>query len=222
MAWNSDTCGTWITGWKNGISQNIRKNNFLNFKKGKFFIAKLKIWEKYNREENGDMYYALSLGYDHDHHSMNYRVDEVAYSMNLDGNHNLKRLKMKANRGFRSPNMMDPSKCFVISGYLPPILPAGFAITFYAKLVSTVRNFGNNLVDSTCKEQFWAASANKIMTDVQFIVGKESFYAHRSILSARSPVFAAMFTSGMKECLTGQVLIDDVEPSTFRHFMEFV
>ena len=60
------------------------------------------------------------------------------------------------------------------------------------------------------------------MTDVQFVAGKESFYAHRSILSARSPVLAAMFTSGMKECLIGQVLIDDVEPSTFRHFMEFV
>ena len=53
------------------------------------------------------------------------------------------------------------------------------------------------------------------MTDVEFLVGEDSFVAHRSLLSVRSPVFAAMFSSGMKELETGQVHIEDVDLETF-------
>jgi len=60
------------------------------------------------------------------------------------------------------------------------------------------------------------------MTDVEFLVGEETFGAHRSLLSTRSPVFAAMFASGMKEVSTGQVRIEDVDPTTFQHFLKFL
>jgi len=60
------------------------------------------------------------------------------------------------------------------------------------------------------------------MTDVEFLVGEEAFGAHRSLLSARSPVFAAMFASGMKEALTGRVRIEDVNPTTFQRFLKFL
>lgn len=46
--------------------------------------------------------------------------------------------------------------------------------------------------------------------------------AHRFILTARSPVFAAMFNSGMSECLTGKVRIENVDPTTFRDFLKFL
>ena len=55
-----------------------------------------------------------------------------------------------------------------------------------------------------------------------FLVGEEAFGAHRSLRSARSPVFATMFASGMKEADTGQVRIEDVDPSTFKRFLKFL
>jgi len=87
---------------------------------------------------------------------------------------------------------------------------------------SKVQNFINKPVDSTFGEQLWAAAVNRKMTDIEFLVGEESFGAHRSLLSARSPVFAAMFASGMKEDKTGQVHIEDVDPTTFQQFLKFL
>ena len=60
------------------------------------------------------------------------------------------------------------------------------------------------------------------MTDVEFLVGDEDFGSHRLILSVRSPVFAAMFSSGMKEVETGQVHIEDVDLETFLKFLKFL
>ncbi len=89
-----------------------------------------------------------------------------------------------------------------------------FVITFHAKLRSTVDTFVNISVDPTWSKQLWTAAVNRKMTDVELLVGKESFGAHRSLLSARSPVFAACSKAGMKEVETGQVRIEDV-PITF-------
>jgi len=85
---------------------------------------------------------------------------------------------------------------------------------------STAPSFTNKLVDSIFGEQLWAAVLK--MTNVQFLVGEKSFGAHRSLLSARSPVFSAMFSSGMKEAETGQVCIKDVDPDTFKQFLKFL
>jgi len=102
------------------------------------------------------------------------------------------------------------------------LLSCPFVITFKAKLRSTIPAFMNNMIDSTWSGEIWAASTERKMTDVEFLVGEESFGAHRSLLSARSPVFAAMFASGMKEAATGQVRIEDVDPTTFQHFLKFL
>lgn len=95
-------------------------------------------------------------------------------------------------------------------------------IFFYVKLSSTISNFGHKFVDSTWKEQLWASAVKKQFTDVEFLVGDESIAAHRTLLSARSPVFAAMFTSGMEESITGQVRIEDADYSTFCDFLKFL
>jgi len=97
-----------------------------------------------------------------------------------------------------------------------------FIIYFTVKLRSTIPNFINKLVDSNWSEQLWAAAINSKLTDVKFIVGGTTFSAHRSLLSARSPVFAAMFASGMKEAETGQVRIEDIDPVTFKYFLKFL
>jgi len=97
-----------------------------------------------------------------------------------------------------------------------------FTVTFNVKLLSTVENVALSVVDSSWKDQLWDSSVNRKLTDVAFLVGEETLSAHRSLLSIRSPVFEAMFNSGMKEALTGQVRIGDIEPNTFRHFLHFL
>jgi len=101
-------------------------------------------------------------------------------------------------------------------------LSPSFSITFHIKLHYNVPHFIHKIIDSALNRQLLAAAINRKMTDVDFLVGEESFGAHRSLLSARSPVFAAMFTSGMKEVETGQVRIEDVKPITFKHFLHFL
>ena len=97
-----------------------------------------------------------------------------------------------------------------------------FVITFHVKTHSTVTNYINKPLDSTWSGELWAAAINRKMTDVEILVGAEAFGAHRSLLSSRSPVFAAMFASGMKEAETGRIRIEDVDPTTFQRFLKFL
>jgi speckle-type POZ protein len=46
--------------------------------------------------------------------------------------------------------------------------------------------------------------------------------AHRCILSARSPVFAAMFQHNMQESKTGEVMIQEIEKDIFYQFLHFI
>jgi len=94
---------------------------------------------------------------------------------------------------------------------------------FHVQIVNTIPNYDFKFVDVTWVEQIWSSAIAKKLTDVEFLVGDQSFAAHRFILSARSPVFAAMFNSGMAEAKTGRVRIDDdVDPNIFRSFLEFL
>ncbi|XP_057318272.1 speckle-type POZ protein B-like [Microplitis mediator] len=63
---------------------------------------------------------------------------------------------------------------------------------------------------------------SQINSDVTFIVGNEKFKAHKIILSARSPVFSAMFTHKMKENRDNKVAIPDIEPKIFNKLLEFI
>ncbi|XP_057318376.1 speckle-type POZ protein B-like [Microplitis mediator] len=63
---------------------------------------------------------------------------------------------------------------------------------------------------------------SKINSDVILVVGNEKFEAHKIILSARSPVFLAMFTHEMKEKRDSEVDIPDIDPGTFNKMLEFI
>ncbi|TVU31093.1 hypothetical protein EJB05_22762, partial [Eragrostis curvula] len=60
--------------------------------------------------------------------------------------------------------------------------------------------------------------------DVVFLVGAETFAAHRCVLAIRSPVFRAELFGTMKEGVTctGVVRIDDMEPQVFKALLHFV
>ena len=153
------------------------------------------------------------------HHNITGCIDEVICSITKADNKNIliQPVKMIEKR----TNDQKLLQVFYIKEF-PTLIACPFVITFKVKRRSTVPNFINKMIDSNWSEELWAAAVNRKKTDVEFFVGEETFGAHRSLLSARSPVFAAMFSSGMKEAECGQVRIEDVDSVVFQSFLKFL
>ena len=60
------------------------------------------------------------------------------------------------------------------------------------------------------------------LTDMKIKCGGEEFPCHKLILSARSPVFKAMFQAKMKESETMTVEIKDIEPAVVTEILHFI
>src|SRR5699024_6528915 len=60
------------------------------------------------------------------------------------------------------------------------------------------------------------------LSDVTLSVGGRNFRAHKSILSARSIVFAAMFEHETKENQENMVEIPDIDSDVFEEFLQFI
>lgn len=58
--------------------------------------------------------------------------------------------------------------------------------------------------------------------DTTLYVKGKTFMAHRVILTARSPVFAAMFKHDTVENQTGVITISDCDPDSFQEFLKYV
>ena len=63
---------------------------------------------------------------------------------------------------------------------------------------------------------------NMKFSDVTLCLDGRKFRAHKSILSARSPVFSAMFEHPTKEKLSDFVDITDVEPEVFQEVLRYI
>ena len=63
---------------------------------------------------------------------------------------------------------------------------------------------------------------SKKHSDVTFNVGDQEFRAHKTILIARCPVFAAMFDHPTKEKILGVVEIQDINPEVFRELLRYI
>lgn len=63
---------------------------------------------------------------------------------------------------------------------------------------------------------------NGKFSDVMLLLGEKEFCVHKSILAARSRVFAAMFEHAMKEQTDGIVEIADVEPEIMQELLRFI
>jgi len=95
-------------------------------------------------------------------------------------------------------------------------------IRFHIQIASTIPNYDFKFRDQLFQKDLWGAARALKMTDFVFLVGSTSFPAHRSILAARSPVFAAMLNSGLEEARSGQVQINDTDPESFALFLRFL
>ncbi|KAL7302150.1 hypothetical protein TKK_0005373 [Trichogramma kaykai] len=63
---------------------------------------------------------------------------------------------------------------------------------------------------------------NPSLSDIQLIVGKETFYAHKAILANRSPVFTAMFQIEMEEKRGNIVEIKDLSAAAVQGMLSFI
>ncbi len=70
--------------------------------------------------------------------------------------------------------------------------------------------------------QLWKGAVDGLFTDVTFTVGGQNFPAHKFIVSVRSPVLMAMFSSDMSESRTNHVTIEDCDPIVFGRFLAFL
>lgn len=144
---------------------------------------------------------------------MGFKIAEVTYSILEVG---LERHKMEAKCTHFEKHIQIFKAC------PPKELDETFEIVFYVKLCRSTRNFDYQLVDELWTQQLWMAAQTKQLTDVEFVVDERAFAAHRFIVSARSPVFAAMFSSEMIEANTGTVVINDTDPVVFETFLKFL
>ena len=67
---------------------------------------------------------------------------------------------------------------------------------------------------------YFNASNQAVTADFTIICNEERFPVHKTILSARSDVLAAMLRQkDMEEGSTNEMKIDDVDPTTLRSFL---
>jgi len=59
-------------------------------------------------------------------------------------------------------------------------------------------------------------------TDVSFIVGSETFPAHRAVLAARSPVFSAELFGPMADATMPSITLQDIHPAAFKVMLRFM
>ena len=59
-------------------------------------------------------------------------------------------------------------------------------------------------------------------SDVIFVVENKELCAHKTIICARSPVFAGMFRSECKESNENRIVIDDVPVNLFKMLLQFI
>ena len=68
-------------------------------------------------------------------------------------------------------------------------------------------------------EKLWRTGAH---SDVKVRVGDQIFNCHKTVLVASSPYFEAMFSSGMREAVSGEITFHDMEPDTIKHIFEYI
>ncbi|EFX81532.1 hypothetical protein DAPPUDRAFT_242279 [Daphnia pulex] len=109
-----------------------------------------------------------------------------------------------------------------------PIEKCTFSFSIW--IAGSVPSYCFHISDRLTKEQFWSASLeSQHHVDVQFVVKDKTFSAHKAVLAARSPVFAAEFTKekpGQKDDhgdgLQQIIRIDDVDPASVEQFLYFL
>lgn len=95
---------------------------------------------------------------------------------------------------------------------------AGCGLTFRLWLDFQTTSLG----ERTTLKQLETIFTQQSRCDVHFQLGSESIGAHTAVLSARSPVFAAMFQHDMLEAHTRTVFVPDIDAAVFKQLLHYV
>ncbi|XP_008544911.3 speckle-type POZ protein-like [Microplitis demolitor] len=87
--------------------------------------------------------------------------------------------------------------------------------------ISTTMKVPLKILKPQIVDDFEKLFNKKINVDVILIVGNEKFHAHKTILSARSPVLASVLHR-MQESNNNILMISDVAPKIFREMLRFI
>ncbi|KAJ8673669.1 hypothetical protein QAD02_004931 [Eretmocerus hayati] len=79
-----------------------------------------------------------------------------------------------------------------------------------------------NQHDIFLKNEYELLFENGQFSDVTIVIEKQELHLHKSILSIRSPVFAAMFINNFKENLTNIVWIEDQTYDVMKEFFRYL
>jgi speckle-type POZ protein len=71
-------------------------------------------------------------------------------------------------------------------------------------------------------DDFKRIFGNRNLSDFKFVVGTETFYVHKIILSTRSTVFEVMFGTEMKEKQQNECIIEDIDCEVFGELLQFI
>ena len=143
------------------------------------------------------------------------RITDIHYSINSE---TYKRMEQSNQRRAAIFHMEELNE---IAGDHPNVgvLPIKFSFT----LIDTVPDFQLQRLDNRMAMNLWSSAVNRQFTDIDLVVGNYTFPAHRAILAARSPVFAAMFQNDANgKAEHRRIEITDVPPATFDALIKFM
>ena len=116
--------------------------------------------------------------------------------------------------------LCDPPNGLLING----TLTLNLHISFVGSSVGLTRYLGSRPADSALlSKNLKETLMNPSMSDVTIVVDDgRRIPAHKVILAARSPVFAAMFEHGMRENVENEVHIDDIDGEVIDKMLEYI
>ncbi len=83
----------------------------------------------------------------------------------------------------------------------PPVRQIPQRLIFEIHFTGIAENYQSQERDCLLKNQMWSSVVNQVGTDFEFVAEGRSFSVHKYVLIARSPVFAAFFSSDTHEQL---------------------
>ena len=107
--------------------------------------------------------------------------------------------------------------------YLMDRLEGMVSLKFRVYVDGAAASYTYKQSDELLKSQLWSAAQQRHCTDVELVINGANHVmaAHRAVLSARSPVFQAMFEENRSD-KSGKIHVSDVDPAIFEHFLRFI
>lgn len=122
----------------------------------------------------------------------------------------------KFERFIRRDDILDEVNGLLPNGHLTILCKMYFEDDIVNARDLTVRN------TSSINDDFEQLFENNKFSDVKLVVRGQEFRVHKAILTARSPVFSAMFEHEMRENNENLVEIVDIEPDVMQEVLRYI